>query len=154
MMENVATSMTNYIRQRAAGDLEGSPHAAPTSAAGIVYSSTTFIEVQWAWLSLPVVVVVFGGGVLIAAIRANNMASRPGGPGLKTPLWKGSNVALLAHGLNLQEMSSQSASYQDSEDSEAVQFHSKRAAEAWARSTKVQLKRDEDGRLRFVRVNM
>ena len=156
MMQNVATSMSNAIRLSANDTVNGKKGAAPVMVNGAVSTNTTFIEVQWAWLSLPAIIVFFAAIILIVAII---MSSKRGGNhtafGRQAPLWKGSNLGLLTHGLDWQEMarSQRSEKLGETQGEENVKvLESTRRTDDWAKGVEVQLKEDADGRLRFMLV--
>ncbi|KAL4805366.1 hypothetical protein BDV18DRAFT_161022 [Aspergillus unguis] len=58
---------------------------------GTAYTSEVYVQVQWAWLILPALLIIAGNGFVLLTIRANK--SR------RVALWKSSTLALLFHGM-------------------------------------------------------
>ena len=81
---NIATSMTNHMRLNA---MRGEP------ALGQVWWSETCVEVEWAWLTLHVVLVVLC--ILFLALTMLVSSKHA-----KSRLWKSSALALLYQGLD------------------------------------------------------
>ncbi|KAL2839639.1 hypothetical protein BJY01DRAFT_237013 [Aspergillus pseudoustus] len=79
IVENVAWGMTERIRTGRNS----------TVAEGVAYQAETYIHVNWAWITLPVLVVL-GAGVLLACSIISNSRH-------KAALWKSSNLAVLLH---------------------------------------------------------
>lgn len=80
VMANVATSFSTYLRS-----LPGPNNR----ALGTAWKMETFIHVRWAWLTLPILVVLMGVVFLLSAIiRTRRLAG-----------WKSSILAVLFHGL-------------------------------------------------------
>jgi hypothetical protein len=79
--ESIALSMSDYIRN--------GPNS--TEAHGIAHHDETFIHVQWAWLILPISLVLASIVLLVGSIILNRQH--------KTVLWKSSSLALLFHSL-------------------------------------------------------
>ena len=79
LSENMASAMTSYIRD--------GRNATP--AYGIAYQKETYIHVRWAWLALPVGIVLLSAAMLIASIILSKQQT----------LWKSSSLALLFHAL-------------------------------------------------------
>lgn len=80
LVSNIARSMTNNIRQTSSAD-----HNA--MYAGTAYREEVFINVRWAWLVLPIALVVCSDVFLISSIlqtRSNQVKA-----------WKSSALALL-----------------------------------------------------------
>lgn len=80
LVANVATSMTNNIRQT-------SPAESLEMYAGQAYREKLFVQVRWKWMILPIALVVFSVLFLIATMietRSNKVLA-----------WKGSALALL-----------------------------------------------------------
>ena len=81
MIQNLANSLTNMIRS----SLDG------TFVAGEAFRSEVFIKIQWPWISLPVIVVSSANSLLVIMIIQSHRK--------RAPIWKGSALALLLHGL-------------------------------------------------------
>lgn len=75
---NLAISMSNSIRQ-SGGEL----------AQGLTYKNEVYIHVRWAWLALPISLVLLG--IIFLAITISQSAN--------VDIWKSSSLALLYHGL-------------------------------------------------------
>lgn len=84
-IENLATSMTNSLRQQNNGSL--------TVSHGLAYKSETFVHVRWAWLAYPIVIVVLSIVLLIYTIVDNNHRD--------LQVWKASILALMYHAQGL-----------------------------------------------------
>ena len=80
--DKIATALTNVIRQ--------GPNT--TSITGQAQALDVYVRVRWAWLSLPLMMVVFG--VLFLAISIM-FSSRPG-----RHVWKSSTLATIFHRLD------------------------------------------------------
>ena len=78
-MANLATSMTNNIRQYNYGG----------PASGVAWKIETVIEVRWAWMALPLSLVLLTVVFLVAAMLQS----------AHQQVWKSSSLALLFHGL-------------------------------------------------------
>jgi hypothetical protein len=85
LMGNVATSMTRNMRTRS---------DAGTPAMGHASSMQTFVHIEWAWISLPLVV-LFGvlGFLLVVIARTRSH---------RIPIWKDSSLATLFHGIDFE----------------------------------------------------
>ena len=81
-MSSLATAMTVAFRS-----FKG---AVPVP--GQAFSFESYVHVRWAWLALPIVVVLLTGMFLAAAILRSRQS--------KTKLWKSSALAMLFHGLD------------------------------------------------------
>ncbi|KAH8882774.1 hypothetical protein GQ53DRAFT_811844 [Thozetella sp. PMI_491] len=79
-INNMATSMTDYIRNNKNGEL----------GFGLTEETVVFVRVEWEWLVLPLVVEVGAAILLIITMRQSRRA-------LGVGLWKSSNTALLYH---------------------------------------------------------
>ena len=82
VMEDLAARMTDALRN-AFPDGANSPR-------GRVYVMQTYVHVSWAWLILPVLLVIFSCVLLLASIITGR-----GGRGV---VWKNSSLAVLLHG--------------------------------------------------------
>ena len=85
-IENLATSMTNNIRQQ--NDSGSSPFE------GIAYKTETYVHVRWAWFAYPATLLALSLLYLLGTI----MESR----NREILVWKSSNLALLLHGQGLE----------------------------------------------------
>lgn len=85
-IENLATSMTNNIRQQ--NDSGSSPFE------GVAYRTETYVHVRWAWFAYPATVLALSLLYLFGTI----MESR----NRDILIWKSSNLALLLHGQGLE----------------------------------------------------
>ena len=82
IMSSIAQSMTNTIRQQSYGTIK---------VPGDAWRTETFIHVQWSWLTLPILLVVFTLVFLVTTIlQSSEPNSRP---------WKTSTLPSLYHGL-------------------------------------------------------
>lgn len=82
LMEDLATSMTVAMRS-----FNGAvPHA------GLAWTWESFVQVRWAFITVPVLVVVLTALFLLAAIWRSQQSH--------TKLWKSSALAMLFHGLD------------------------------------------------------
>ncbi|KAN0081758.1 Protein of unknown function (DUF3176) domain containing protein [Elaphomyces granulatus] len=80
--DKIATALTNAVRQ--------GPNT--TSITGQAQALDVYIRVRWAWLSLPLMLVVFGVSFLAISIM---FSSRPG-----RHVWKSSTLATIFHRLD------------------------------------------------------
>ena len=85
-IENLATSMTNNIRQQ--NDSGSSP------LEGVVYLSETYVYVRWAWFAYPATVLALSLLYLLGTILESRNRD--------ILIWKSSNLALLLHGQGLE----------------------------------------------------
>ena len=85
-IENLATSMTNNIRQQ--NDSGSSPFE------GVAYKTETYVHVRWAWFSYPATVSVLSLLYLLGTIIESRNRD--------ILIWKSSNLALLLHGQGLE----------------------------------------------------
>ena len=85
-MENLATSMTNNIRQQ--NNSDSSPFK------GVAHQTETYVHVRWLWFAYPATVLALSLLYLLGTI----MESR----NRDILIWKSSNLALLLHGQGLQ----------------------------------------------------
>jgi hypothetical protein len=98
-MANVASAMTTALRM-----------SSSESARGTVYGSETYISIQWAWLTLPLLLYVTAiGFVLAVAWRCGHVGDA------KVNVWKNSLVAALYHGLDDELLAK--AGYPDEQES-------------------------------------
>jgi hypothetical protein len=81
MIHKIADSMTNMIRT----SLDSTP------VPGQSFHEETFINIQWAWISLPVLVVL-SSNILLAVMMIQTWRRQ-------APVWKSSVLALMLHGL-------------------------------------------------------
>jgi hypothetical protein len=79
-MAALATSMTTYIRSY---DLQ--------EESGTAFRLETYVHVKWAWLAMPVALILFATIFLVATIVVNEKR--------KGAVWKSKSLALLFHGL-------------------------------------------------------
>ena len=85
-IENLASSMTNNIRQQ--NDCCSSPFE------GIAYESETYVHVRWAWFAYPATVLALSLLYLLGTIIESRNRD--------VLVWKSSNLALLLHGQGLE----------------------------------------------------
>lgn len=85
-IENLASSMTNNIRQQ--NDSGSSPFE------GVAYKTETYVHVRWAWFAYPATVFVLSLLYLLATIIESRNRD--------IPIWKSSTLALLLHGQSMQ----------------------------------------------------
>ena len=84
-IENLATSMTNNIRQQ--NDSGSSPFE------GVAYKTETYVQVRWAWFAYPATVLALSLLFLLGTILESRSRD--------ILIWKSSNLALLLHGQGL-----------------------------------------------------
>ena len=85
-IENLATSMTNNIRQQ--NDSGSSPFE------GIAYKTETYVHVRWAWFAYPATLLALSLLYLLGTIIESRNR--------EILVWKSSNLALLLHGQGLE----------------------------------------------------
>jgi len=124
-MDNLAASMTNNIRKQ--NDSESSPFEGET------YKIESYVHVQWAWLTYPLVLLLASLLCLFGTIL--DSARR------KILVWKSSNLALLFHGQGL-----------DLNDQEGVAMNALSQMGAVAQELKFTLVQKEDENWNLVRV--
>ena len=83
LMESLATSMTNYLRQLGNSGSD-------SQAQGTAYSLVVHVHIRWAWLALSGILVVLSIGLLVATII---LSARSG-----LPVWKSSSMETILHG--------------------------------------------------------
>jgi hypothetical protein len=84
-MANVASAMTTALRM-----------SSSEMAEGVVFVSEVYISIQWAWITLPLLLYVLAVGFVISvAWRCGHDTE-----GVKVHVWKNSLVAALFHGLD------------------------------------------------------
>ncbi|KIV76897.1 hypothetical protein PV11_08747 [Exophiala sideris] len=86
MMSSLAASMTTHIRKT------GNVAEARVPAVGTMWQDVAFVQVQWAWITLPAALVALALCFLVVTAVVN---SRQG-----TKLWKGSSIAASYHPLS------------------------------------------------------
>lgn len=84
VMANVAESVTIYLRQN---------NRNATTAWGDVWQQVTIVEVRWAWLILPALVISITAALLIAAILSSKSDISA------VTSWKSSSLPFLFHGI-------------------------------------------------------
>jgi hypothetical protein len=126
-MNNLATSMSNYIRS-SSHDLNNTENTAEGKALGM----ETYVHVRWAWLTLPVACVLLAFVFLICAILSTKKHG--------DLAWKSSVLALLFHGLEGQHR-----------DQKPLEVSTRRISDMKdvARSIRVRLVDDDSGTLRL-----
>ncbi|KAE8167833.1 hypothetical protein BDV40DRAFT_311337 [Aspergillus tamarii] len=82
IVENIALGITEQIRT--------GPNS--TDSNGVAYQSETYINVNWPWITLPVLVVIGAAALLACSIISNSQH--------RGALWKSSNLAVLFHIVN------------------------------------------------------
>lgn len=85
-IENLATSMTNNIRQQ--NDSGSSPFE------GVAYKTETYVHVRWAWFAYPATLLTMSLLYLLGTIIESRNRD--------VLIWKSSNLALLLHGQGLE----------------------------------------------------
>lgn len=158
LFEAVGTAVTNIIRMTANGTVAGGQtRAAPTSLNGTVYVSETFIEVDYRWLSLPILVVLTGLGALLVTMTlatSHKRVVQKGGcrANAPPPLWKSSNLGLLYHGVEADNKNRWCSSDDDRTTSSGTAANiraEKRTATFRAGTINVELLHGREGRLTF-----
>ncbi|KAJ2990716.1 hypothetical protein NUW58_g2815 [Xylaria curta] len=123
--KNIADSITHVIRT----------NRNATSAEGTAWAQDTIVRIQWAWLSLPIALVLLGALFLVAVAIATKRSGMP--------LWKSSLLPYLFHGVD------------DWEEGDTLNkmrsglLEEMRAMEARARLIAVELSQNEHGESRF-----
>jgi len=84
LMSDLAISMTVAMRSF----MGAVPHA------GLAWSYESFVHVRWAFITVPVLIVVLTAVFLASAIWSSQRS--------RTKLWKGSALAMLCHGLDME----------------------------------------------------
>ena len=85
-IENLATTMTNNIRQQ--NDSDSSPFE------GVAYMTETYVKVRWAWFAYPATVLALSLLYLLGTIFESRIRD--------ILIWKSSNLALVLHGKGLE----------------------------------------------------
>ncbi|KAF6222142.1 hypothetical protein HO133_001228 [Letharia lupina] len=85
-IENLATSMTNNIRQQKDSD--------SSTFEGVAYKTETYVHVRWAWFFYPATVLALSLLYLLGTIIESRNRD--------ILIWKSSNLALLLHGQDLE----------------------------------------------------
>ena len=80
-MTNISSSLNKMVLRVDGEDVKGT-----------AYSIQVFVEVQWPWLILPGLLLLFGVCVFALTILSSKRHS--------TPVWKSSVLALIYHGLS------------------------------------------------------
>lgn len=81
---NLATSLSNRIREMYVDE-------ADSDVRGETLVMVPHVRIQWAWLSLPALLVAVSSGFLVATMVATTRS--------RVPVWKNSSLAVLFHGL-------------------------------------------------------
>ncbi len=89
LFDNLATAMTNNMRQKWVSEVSGLPGGAP--AHGIAWRTETYVRVYWAWMALPIALLALTLVFLIATMTQNHRC--------KVMAWKSSSLAVLLHGV-------------------------------------------------------
>ena len=124
MSSNLAAFMTNALRTQ-----DG------VQSIGTAWQSVTFIQVRWAWLVLPVVL-VFAAGVLLWVTVLQSQR-------YNTVLWKTSLLAFLFCSTNV---------WRTDTTIDGCNVRSLEAMEMASKSMEVRLERDNQGRYRLVQI--
>ncbi|KXL48707.1 MAG: hypothetical protein FE78DRAFT_293237 [Acidomyces sp. 'richmondensis'] len=82
-INNIATSMTNYMRQN------GGSSTSPNTAKGVIWLETTIIAVRWRWFSVLVIFAALSLILLVSTIFIHQTSQ------LRHGAWKSSNLAVL-----------------------------------------------------------
>lgn len=85
LMENLAISMTNYLRQT-------NSNGAESVGIGSAHTLEVHVRVRWAWLALSGALILLSIGLLIATIILSARTS--------SPVWKSTSLETLFHGLD------------------------------------------------------
>ena len=129
VIDNLALTMEHRIRQ-----------ANPKTAQGITTDLVTYVEVDWAWLSLPFAIEALTMSTLLVVMMST--ARR------KVPVWKGHALAAMLHGLPLSEVSSeidrQMAGEDDGTTTKKSTLETYHDMEAFAADVQVRLEKDRD----------
>ena len=83
LMDGLATSMTNYLR-------ELGNSGSDSQAQGTAYSLMVHVHIRWAWLALSGALVMLSIGLLIATIILSTRS--------RLPVWKSSSMETIFHG--------------------------------------------------------
>lgn len=81
VVANITAAMTDVVRT-------GQNY---TLAQGVVWGQQTVIEIQWAWLSLPIALVLISTALLVFTMASTHRS--------RVPLWKSSVLPLMYHGV-------------------------------------------------------
>lgn len=84
-IDNLATSMTNNIREQDNGVFD--------TARGIAWTNETYVHVRWAWFAFPATLILISSSFLLAIIFETSYRD--------VMVWKSSTLALLFHGRGL-----------------------------------------------------
>lgn len=84
LFNNLSASMSSYLRAQASG--------VGSQTLGIAYRDETFVNVRWAWLILPVVLVLMSIVLLAATVWTSTQQ--------RDPVWKSSILAAVYHSLD------------------------------------------------------
>ncbi|KAI9738733.1 MAG: hypothetical protein M1834_008238 [Cirrosporium novae-zelandiae] len=118
LFTNLATSMTNNIRE------EGG-----ANSTGTAWKTETYIHIRWQWLILPVSLLMLSLVFLIITMLVSNKQN--------IPVWKSSQLALLFHGLTPE--------YRAKTDHENANLDLITEMEDFAKKIRVKLMQTEDG---------
>lgn len=124
MSSNLAAFMTNALRTQ-----DGA------QSMGTAWQSVTFIQVRWAWLILPGVLVAAAGVLLLVTIVQTTRYN--------TVLWKTSLLAFLFCSTN---------AWRTNMGSDGDNVRSLEAMKMASKNMEVRLERDDQGRYRLVQI--
>lgn len=128
LMGNMTDSLTNLIRT--------GPNA--TVVEGVVLQPETFILVQWAWLTLPIALVLLSAAFLVTTLLVSRRHS--------VPLWKSGLLPYIFHNGLAEEW--------NEEERRAIcegRVNKRPEMERTARGVGVKLIRSEEGEMRLIR---
>lgn len=124
VFQNLEVSLTNFLRE----------NSNPQHVNGTVTNNVVTMRVRWRWFALPAAVDLLGPAFLIWVIVYTAMGVKG-----ERLIWKSNTIPLLMHGLE----GYHHHGYAGAETTGAI-FHK-------AREMRVQLRRNQDGEIRFVR---
>ena len=122
IIDGMTTTMTNYIRTAGVKD---------TFANGTAYALKPIVQVSWAWLALPAILLTLSALLLSLTIIVSKQA--------KLPVWKDSSLPTLFHGLDENTISAV-------HDSRA---ESLKEMQSEARATRVKLEKQAEAQWRL-----
>ena len=149
IFQNISISLTNHMRMNPIGDnlalVEPSSsrylppsHPLLVPELGTSWEEKTYLQVQWAWFTVPAALVLFTSIFFIRVLY-----STPGDQAMTrfAETWKSSPLPLLFHGLVIQDADDRDAGNQPFTDVDRMESRAKRLA--------VRLTEDPDGRSYF-----
>ncbi|GAW17768.1 hypothetical protein ANO14919_072350 [Xylariales sp. No.14919] len=128
MTKNIEETLSNQIRSSSPGD-NGWAEMWP----GQAFYEETYWQVHWPWILVPVIEVLLAGSLLAVSITVTRAQ----------PLFKSSTLALLYHGLD---------GIEEDENLRGDWVNNLDDLEKMAKGVDVELKKDSNGSLKFVKV--